>query len=68
MILKLRLKSQTPSTRFGEVVLLRVSQIVMLFPDHKHIRTVDGVTTHICDEDWYKVEKAFLDLYGEQPR
>lgn len=49
---------------YGEVCLMRVSQILCLFPEHRQIRTVEsGWTVEVCEEDWPRVEKAFRSAY-----
>jgi hypothetical protein len=40
-MIEFRLKPIFPAKSPGEVVLLRVSQIAALFPEHKHIRNSD---------------------------
>lgn len=62
-MIEFRLKATNGSEMPGEVMLLRISQIMALFPRHKHIRTVDGNTMSVCDQDWDKVEKAFRSAY-----
>lgn len=48
----------------GEKVLLRISMIMCLFPQHCQIRTVEGGwTLDIFEEDFPKVEKAFRSAY-----
>jgi len=48
----------------GEICLLRISQIMCLFPNHKQIRTVEqGWTLDVYEEDWEKVERAFRNEY-----
>jgi hypothetical protein len=49
----------------GERCLMRVSQILCLFPEHFQIRTVEnGWTVTVCEEDWPKVERAFRSAYS----
>jgi hypothetical protein len=48
----------------GETVLMRVSQMLCLFPDHRQIRTTEsGWTVEVFHEDWPRVEKAFRSAY-----
>jgi len=48
----------------GEICLLRISAIMCLFPEHRHIRTIEnGWTLTVCEADWPKVEKAFRSAY-----
>jgi hypothetical protein len=48
----------------GETVLMRVSQIMCLFPEHRQVRTVEnGWTLTVFEEDWPKVEKAFRSAF-----
>lgn len=48
----------------GETVLMRVSQILCLFPDHRQIRTTEnGWTVEVFAKDWDKVERAFRAAY-----
>jgi hypothetical protein len=52
----------------GELVLMRVSAMMCLFPEHRHIRTIEhGWTLTVCEEDWPKVEKAFRSAYLGMP-
>lgn len=52
----------------GEVVLLRVSQIMALFPEHRQIRTVEhGWTLGVYEEDWGTVERSFRSAYLGMP-
>jgi hypothetical protein len=44
----------------AEECLLRLSQIMCLFPKHHQIRTIEnGWTIDVFPDDWDKVEKAF---------
>jgi len=44
----------------GERVLMRISSILCLFPEHRQIRTIEqGWTVTVCEEDWAAVESAF---------
>jgi hypothetical protein len=43
----------------GEVCLMRLSAIMCLFPEQRQIRTENGWTVTVCEEDWPKVEAAF---------
>jgi len=48
----------------GELCLMRVSQMLCLFPERQQIRTVEhGWTITVCGEDWPIVEKAFRSDY-----
>jgi hypothetical protein len=48
----------------GELCLMRVSQMLCLFPAHFQIRTTEnGWTVEVYEEDWPKVEKAFRAAY-----
>lgn len=50
--------SQTAKS--GELVLMRVSAILCLFPEHHQIRTIEhGWTVEVMPEDWAEVEAAF---------
>jgi hypothetical protein len=47
----------------GERVLLRVSQIMCLFPEHRQIRTVEhGWTLTVHPDCWLAVVKAFQSM------
>ena len=54
-----------PDGQPGETVLMRVSQMLCLFPDHQQIRAVSGLAwvINVFPEDWPKVEKAFRSAY-----
>ncbi len=68
-MIEFRLKggmNRAPKTGFfaGETCLLRLSQILCLFPDHHQIRTTEsGWTIDVYEEDWPKVERAFRNNY-----
>lgn len=48
----------------GEPVLMRVSAIMCLFPDHYQVRTIEhGWTLDVFPEDFVKVERAFRSQY-----
>jgi hypothetical protein len=48
----------------GQVCLMRVSAMMCLFPEYRHIRTIEhGWTVQVCEEDWPRVEKAFRSEY-----
>ena len=48
----------------GETVLMRVSCIMFLSPEHHQIRTIEhGWTVEVFSEDWEKVERAFRGMY-----
>lgn len=48
----------------GEKCLMRVSQILCLFPEHRQVRTTEsGWTLDVYEGDWDKVERAFRSAY-----
>ena len=48
----------------GEMVYMRVSAMLCLFPEHHQIRTIEnGWTVDVFDKDWPKVERAFRSAY-----
>lgn len=47
----------------GERVLFRVSMILCLFPEHCEIRTVNGWTLEVYEEDFPGVERAFRGMF-----
>ena len=48
----------------GERVLMRVSAMLCLFPEHHQVRTIEnGWTVDVFEGDWPKVERAFRYAY-----
>ena len=61
-MVEFRILNATPMS--GERILLRVSQIMCLLPDHRQVRTVErGWTLTAHPADWDKVERAFRSAY-----
>lgn len=53
-------RAPTGGYALGDVCLMRMSQIMCLFPAHQQIRTVEhGWTLDVHVDSWDKVEKAF---------
>lgn len=49
----------------GERLLIRMSSIGCLFPDHHQLRTTDGYVLKIAHEDWDKLEREFRRSFPE---
>lgn len=53
-------------TQLGELCVLRLSQIMCLFPDRREIRTIEhGWTLTVHADQWERVMEAFLGAYEE---
>lgn len=53
-------RAPTRGYALGDICLLRISQIMCLFPAHQQVRTIEhGWTLDVHADDWERVEKAF---------